>query len=119
MQHHRRRHIVSESVSISYNAFDGPIRNKMAAQCFLSSTSRPLTATKRNPCRREWREAGEQHGPSILSTRKLSTESFWWEVLDWIQEIFPMSDAASTHNGRKRGTFVYRIAALQPLFRDV
>jgi len=30
------------SFSISYNAFDGPLRKKMAAECPLSSISRPL-----------------------------------------------------------------------------
>jgi len=31
--------------SISYNASDGPIRDKMAAQCLLSGISRSLTGT--------------------------------------------------------------------------
>ena len=44
-QNHRRRHLVSEIPPASDNAFDGPIRNEMAAQCLLSSISRSLFNT--------------------------------------------------------------------------
>jgi len=37
VQNHGRRHLLSESFSVSYNALDGPIRNKMAAKCVLSN----------------------------------------------------------------------------------
>jgi len=41
VQNHGRRHLVS----IMYNAFAGPVRNMMAAQCLLSSVSKPLGDT--------------------------------------------------------------------------
>jgi len=41
VQNHGRRHLFFQSFFLSYNAFDGPIRNKMAAHCLLY-ISRPL-----------------------------------------------------------------------------